>query len=105
MRTRGRRGRRSSNQTEAVELMLPAPVACPEHEAVRMKVSERFLARPRDRHHQLRRLQELIASVAPSTAARGTVDPRGVGVWEAAGAELPTKILDSNPLGTPPTHD
>jgi len=83
---------------EAVELMLPLPLTFPEHVAVGVKASECLLAWPRNRHHQLRRLQELIASVAVPTDAWGSVDPRGAGVRQAAGAKLPAKIRDSNPL-------
>jgi hypothetical protein len=93
-----RRRRCSSDQTEAVELMLPPPLTFPEHVAVGVKVGERLLAWPRNRHHQLRVLQELIASVAVPTDAWGSVDPRGAGGWQAAGAELPAKIRDSSPL-------
>src|SRR6185369_14776896 len=95
---RGRVGRHSSDPTEAVAPMLPPPLTFPKHVAVGVKVGERLLARPRNRHHQLCRLQELIAGVAVPTDAWGSVDPRGAGVWQAAGAKLPAKIRDSNPL-------
>ena len=45
----------------------------PSDETVGVKVSKRLLARPRDRHDQLRRAEELIADVADSPDARRTL--------------------------------
>ena len=56
----------------------PAPVRehIPYLIAVGVKVGERLLARPRDRHPHLSRRQRLIAAVAASTDARSPQDPR-----------------------------
>jgi hypothetical protein len=77
---------------ETIEL-LPSALSVPDYEAASVKVSERLVARPRDRHYQLRGLQELIVGVAPSTAARGTVDLEAPRHLRGLGASGP---LDSD---------
>jgi len=62
----------------------------PRDETVGVKVSKRLLARPRDRHDQLRRAEELVADVADSPDARRAVDTCGAITWQTICIELLT---------------
>src|SRR5215467_1035640 len=64
------------------------PHGVPGHEATSVKMLEHPVARPPDRHAQLRRSQRLFAGVTSSEHVGGVLNPRGAGAWGVAGFEL-----------------